>query len=101
MSTPQTVRTASVSTSSRRTLVSTSSCVEVRTSATRDLVREPARPVVTEPIRVAVAVEEVVDDLEEQPDLVAEGEPGRALLLRHPCHLEPQAAPPRRTGGRS
>ena len=54
------------------------------------LAGEIARRVDAEPLRVPVAVEDVVDDLEQQPELLAERPPGRLLRLGHPGHPEPE-----------
>ena len=57
--------------------------VEPSLRALGGLVRVSARRLGPVHSRVAVAVEQVVDDLEEQAELVAERPPGRLLALRH------------------
>ena len=70
---PQPVRTARASTRSRRTLVSASIASSCERARCR-LVREPLRPRWWSR-QAPVSSRMVVDDLEQQPDLVAEREP--------------------------
>ena len=65
---PQPVLKVSASRSSRRTVVSAATFVELPGRTLGHVVREPPRALGAEALGVAVAVEEVVDDLEEQAD---------------------------------
>src|SRR4051812_41966658 len=56
---------------------------EPRPRAFRRVVGEPPGPVDADGIDVAVAVEDVVDDLEEHPELVAERTPRGLRVLGH------------------
>src|SRR5262245_31524993 len=56
-----------------------------------DLVGQTPRRLDAEPLDVAVAVEEVVDDLEEKADVLAEGDPRSALVLRNARDVETDA----------
>ena len=63
--------------------------LELRGRALGHVVRELPRALGTEALGVAVAVEEVVDDLEEQADVLAEGDPRGVLVGRHARDVEP------------
>ncbi len=88
------VRTARPSTISRRTDVSASIAVSRVARPVGRLVGEAARTVDAVHDDVAVAVEDVVDDLEEQPELVGERAPRCLLRLRH--LRDPEREPDRR-----
>ena len=79
----QTVRTARSSTIPPSTEVSASTRVERVARALGGVVGEPAGAVDAERDDEAVAVEDVVDDLEEHPELVREGAPRTLLVGRH------------------
>ena len=82
------MRTASPATISPSTVGVGVDRREPRLRALRGLVGEAARAVLADSSDVAVAVEQVVDDLEEQPELGRERAPRRMLVDRH-------ARPPR------
>src|SRR6185436_16797242 len=65
--------------------------VEACRGAVGDVVCERPGGLRAEPLRVAVAVEEVVDHLEKEPDVFAEGDPGRMLVLGHTGDVEADA----------
>ena len=79
----QEVRTASSSTMPSSTLVSASISASAARARSADSSASCRRPLGAVLEHVAVLVQDVVDDLEEQPELVAERAPGRLLPLRH------------------
>ena len=82
------MRTASASTISSSTDVSApieTSRSRARVADSAASVRAPSSP----SRRVAVAVEDVVDDLEEKPQLLGERPPRRLLCHRDVCHPQP------------